>query len=122
MGRTAAMLYNAAADRGLALRWNIQELPCFTVWKNTGAVEDGYVTGLEPATNFPNFKTFERQQGRVRVLPAGASCEFKWSVEIFETAASVSKMLGEIIGLQAHARATIHRAPQAKYSNLERTK
>ena len=46
-------------------------LPCFTVWKNTAAVEDGYVTGLEPAINFPNFKSFERQQGRVKVLPAG---------------------------------------------------
>ena len=39
MGRTAALLYNAAGDRGLALRWNRNELPCFTVWRNTGAVE-----------------------------------------------------------------------------------
>jgi hypothetical protein len=39
------------AERGVALRFNRQDLPCFTVWKNTGALEDGYVTGLEPATN-----------------------------------------------------------------------
>ena len=52
-GQTLALLYNAAADRGLALRFNRNELPCFTVWKNTAAVEDGYVTGLEPATNYP---------------------------------------------------------------------
>ena len=32
-GRTLAMLYNAAADRGLALRFLHNELPCFTVWK-----------------------------------------------------------------------------------------
>ena len=57
-GRTLATLYNAAADRGLTLRFNRNELPCFTLWKNTAALEDGYVTGLEPATNYPNFKTF----------------------------------------------------------------
>src|SRR5439155_3739923 len=67
-GRTLAMLYNRAATQGIVVRFNRSELPCFTVWKNTGAVEDGYVTGLEPATNFPNFKTFERQQGRVQHL------------------------------------------------------
>src|SRR5947209_2602876 len=43
-GRTLALLYNAAADRGLAVRMNRNELPCFTVWRNTAAVEDGYVT------------------------------------------------------------------------------
>jgi len=88
------MLYNAAGDRGIALRWHRQELPCLTVWRNTAALEDGYVTGLEPATNFPNLKTFERQQGRVRLLPPGARCEFTWSIEVFDSAAGVSKMAG----------------------------
>jgi len=37
-GRTLAMLYNSAADRGLALRWNQSDLPCFTVWRNCAAV------------------------------------------------------------------------------------
>jgi hypothetical protein len=115
-GRTSAMLYNAAGDRGIALRWNQKEMPCFTVWKNTAALEDGYVTGLEPATNFPNFKSFERQQGRVRVLPPGGRCEFAWSIEVFDTAAGVSKTLAEIVALQAHGRATIHRTTQAKFS------
>jgi hypothetical protein len=115
-GRTAAMLFNAAADRGMALRFQRTELPCFTVWRNTAAIEDGYVTGLEPATNFPNFKTTERQQGRVRLLPAGGRCEFSMSIEIFDTTAGVSKMLAEIVALQAHARPTIHRTPQPKFS------
>ena len=102
--------------RGLALRWNYKELPCFTVWRNTAALEDGYVTGLEPATNFPNFKSFERQQGRLRVLPPGGRCEFNWSMEIFDTVAGVSKTLAEIVALQAHARPTIHRSPHFNFS------
>jgi hypothetical protein len=115
-GRTLAMLYNAAADRSLVVRVNRTELPCFSVWKNTAAVEDGYVTGLEPATNFPNFKTFERQQGRVRVLAPGSHWEAKWSLEVQDSAAGVADVLKEIVTLQAHSRATIHRAPQPGFS------
>jgi len=115
-GRTLAVLYNAAGDHGVALRWNRKELPCFTVWKNTAAVEDGYVTGLEPATNFPNLKTFERQQGRVQLLPPGAHWECSWSIEVFDTAAAVAKVLAEVVALQAHARPIIHNAPQQRIS------
>jgi hypothetical protein len=117
-GRTLALLYNSTADRGLALRWNRNELPCFTVWRNTAAAEDGYVTGLEPATNYPNFKSFERQQGRVRVLPPGGRWECSWSIEVFDTAAGVAKMLAEVVALQAHARPVIHPTPQPTFSAL----
>ena len=112
--RTMALLYNAAADRGCVLRWNRNELPCFTVWRNTGAVEDGYVTGLEPATNYPNFKAFERRQGRVRVLPPGGHWECSLTFEFHDNAAGVAKALSEIVTLQAHAKPIIHRTPQAR--------
>jgi Domain of unknown function (DUF4432) len=115
-GRTLAMLYNHTADRACVLRFNRQELPCFTVWKNTAAFEDGYVTGLEPATNFPNFKTFERQQGRVVQLPAGGHWETTWSIEIHDTAAAVSGILAEIVSVQSQAKAIIHRTPNPKFS------
>jgi hypothetical protein len=114
--RTLAMLYNHAADKALALRFNRQELPCFTLWKNTCALEDGYVTGLEPATNFPNHKTFERQEGRVVTLPSGGQWETTWSMEIHDTPFAVAEMLTEIVSLQSHAKALVHRTPQAKYS------
>jgi hypothetical protein len=115
-GRTLAMLYNAAADRGLVLRVNHHELPCFTVWKSTVALEDGYVTGLEPAANYPNFKTFERQQGRVPVLVPGGRWECTWSMEVHDTKSGVAEVLKEIVSLQAHAKAIIHRTPHAKFS------
>jgi hypothetical protein len=115
-GRAMALLYNSVADRGIALRWNRNELPCFTVWKNSAAVEEGYVTGLEPATNYPNFKSFERQQGRVRLLSPGGRWECSWSIEVHDTSAEVSKALGEVVALQAHARPVIHRTPQPRFS------
>lgn len=115
-GRTLAMLYNRAADRGLVVRFNRNELPCFTVWKNTAALEDGYVTGLEPATSYPNFKTFERQQGRVPQLTSGGKWQATWSLEVHDTAAAVAGVLAEIATLQAHAPAVIHRTPHPRFS------
>ena len=110
------MLYSHAADKGLVLRFNRQELPCFTVWKNTGALEDGYVTGLEPATNYPNFKTFERQQGRVMLLPPGGAWDSTWSIEVHDGAAGVAGVLAEIVSLQSQAKAVVHREPHPRFS------
>jgi hypothetical protein len=115
-GHTLAMLYNRPADRGLVLRFNRGELPCFTVWRNTAAFADGYVTGLEPATNYPNFRGFERRQGRVSLLPPGGKSSCTWSMEVQDTASGVAAVLAEIVTLQAHARAVIHRTPQPEWS------
>jgi hypothetical protein len=115
-GRSLAALTNAAADRAVVLRWNRRELPCFTVWKNTGPLADGYVTGLEPATGYPNFKTFERQQGRVKQLGAGDRWECSWSIEVYDTAAEVAAIAGEVAALQTAAPAVIHRAPRLPFS------
>jgi hypothetical protein len=49
-------------------------LPCYTLWKNTTAEPDGYVTGLEPGTNFPNPRSFETQRGRVVKLAPARRC------------------------------------------------
>jgi hypothetical protein len=117
--RALAMLYNSTADKGFVLRWNRNELPCFTIWRDSAAVEDGYVTGLEPATNFPNFKSFERQQGRVRVLPPGGKWECTLSMEVFDNSAEVAKLLSEIVALQAHVKAVIHPKPEPRFSPRE---
>ncbi|MGE3804621.1 MAG: aldose 1-epimerase family protein [Gemmataceae bacterium] len=115
-GATLALLHNAAANRGLVLRFNRNELPCFTVWKNTAAQEDGYVTGIEPATNFPNFKSFEREQGRVHVLPAGGKWSATWAIEIHDSADGVTGVRDEIAKLQATEKPVIHRQPRAGWS------
>jgi hypothetical protein len=115
-GRTLALLANAAADRGLAVRFARRELPCFVVWKNTAAAEDGYVTGLEPSTNYPNLRTFERQQGRVRLLPPGGRWEATLALDVFDTREGVAGAMAEVAKLQAQGPATVHRTPQARFS------
>ena len=64
-GQTRVLLKNADGDQGVAVGFNSNHLPYFTLWKNLVASEDGYVTGLEPATNFPNCHSDEAQAGRV---------------------------------------------------------
>jgi hypothetical protein len=115
-GHALALLCNRPADRGLVVRWRRSELPCFAVWKNTAALEDGYVTGLEPATNYPNFKSFERQQGRVKQLSPGGRWQCTWAIEVHDTAAGVAGVLTEVARLQAQAPAVVHRTPQTGYS------
>ena len=110
-GRTLALLRNAVGTLGLAVRWNVRELPCFTVWKNTAAFEDGYVTGLEPGTNFPYFKSHERERGRVKLLPPGGRWEARWSMEVVDTSASVTALAAEVAGLQRSVKPTIRRSP-----------
>lgn len=114
-GRTLALLHNAAGDKGVCVRFDLNQLPCFTVWKNCLPMEDGYVTGLEPATNFPNFKAFEREQGRVRKLAAGESWEAEWSIEVLDSANRVQKVINEIEKLQSE-KPILHRTPQATFS------
>jgi len=67
-GNTMVVLTNRNEDKAISLSYSVKELPCFTLWKNTSSLEDGYVTGLEPGTSFPNAKSFERKHGRVIVL------------------------------------------------------
>jgi hypothetical protein len=108
-------LHNAKADLGVTMRTTKAELPCFTVWKNTAALEDGYVIGLEPATNFPNFKAVERERGRVVGLLPKGRYECTLTVEILDDAASVGRAVSEIDRLQAGAKPIIHRAPQGDW-------
>ncbi|MEO1996554.1 MAG: aldose 1-epimerase family protein [Planctomycetaceae bacterium] len=73
--RTQIVLRNRAGDQGVSMAWSVSQLPYLTVWKNTGAVQDGYVTGLEPGTNYPNNRSVERRFGRVPKLKPGAKYE-----------------------------------------------
>lgn len=80
-GRAAAMLVSPDSHHAARLSWRAAELPCFTLWKNQGGLADGYVTGLEPGTNYPNPRSFEETQGRVVPLAPHASVSFDLAIE-----------------------------------------
>lgn len=116
-GPTLAILRNHAGDKAVVLRFPVAQLPCFTLWKNTGGARDGYVTGLEPATNYPNPKPVERDRGRVVRLEPSAEYVTETTLEVISGAAEVARVEAEAAALQkAHGPATVHPAPVEPFS------
>jgi hypothetical protein len=110
-GRTVALLRDRAGARGVALRYDVKQLPAFTLWKNTGGLKSGYVTGLEPGTNYPNPTPFERERGRVVKLAPGGSHLAETTLEVLATAEAVAHVEAEIGALQKLGSPTIHKGP-----------
>lgn len=115
-GRTRTLLTNAHGDKGLSIGFDKRQLPCFALWKNTAAEEDGYVTGLEPATNFPNLKGFERKQGRVVTLAPRDRHVARLEIDILATQKAVKEAEDDIASLQRGHQSRIFRDPQPKWS------
>ena len=111
----AAMLINAAGDAAMRIQYTADTLPCFVVWKNTAAEADGYVTGLEPSTNFPNPSPFEKENGRGVRLAGGGSAEFGITLQPLRGWSAVTQAEGEIL---ANHRDQVHAGPQRGWSPL----
>ena len=91
-------------------------MPCFTLWKCQQPAADGYVTGLEPGTNYPNERSFEERQGRTAALEPGASRVFELSVEVLSTAERVAAIEQEISAIAGEAPARVFERPQPGWS------
>ncbi len=113
---TLNLLRNAAGDRASLLRYSLKDFPSFTLWKNTAGKADGYVTGLEPATCYPNPRRFEREKGRVITLSAGESRTTALRIESLDTKKAVRKAEAEIRKLQTDAKRKVHPEPIPKLS------
>jgi hypothetical protein len=114
--QTATGLVNAAADKAVALRFSRVALPCFAQWKNTIPLGDGYVTGLEPGTNLPNAKPFERAAGRVVNLPPGGSWKGSLQIAVLDSAAAVADFEREVAGLADSRKCEVHNKPRSVWS------
>ena len=113
---TTAMLRAADGASALAVEFNAEQLPRFIFWKNTAAESDGYVVGLEPATNYPNPHSFEAEQGRVVTIPAGETASFRVSLHPLSDAEAVEQMSEKIRALSAQQPAEVHREPKPGWS------
>ena len=111
-GNTQTMLKNSNSNQGVTLRFNKQQLPCFTLWKNQTSAKDGYVTGLEPGTNFPNPRNFESKHNRVIQLPPQGSIQYEVQMEVHPDAASVAVSEKEINKIQGDTNPIVYEQPQ----------
>jgi hypothetical protein len=111
------LLKNAHSSQGVSMRFPKKALPHFTIWKNTVPASDGYVTGLEPATNFPNPRSFEEQQGRVVKLEPGGKARFELEIEVHGSAEAVARAEQAIAKLQSGSEPKIFKTPQPGWTS-----
>jgi hypothetical protein len=98
--QATAMLRNRTGDKAVSLTYSPDELPWLTLWKNTAALEDGYVTGIEPGTSSPANRRLERAAGRLPVLGPGESRRFHLEVRILSESTEVQAVEEAIRTLQ----------------------
>lgn len=110
-GQTVAVLQNAQGTRAASLKWSTEQLPYLTIWKNTAAVEDGYVTGIEPATGYPYNRKVERAAGRVPKLAPGKSRSFVLDVGLHRGAPAVKAAIDQVSSIQAGRPTDVQQTP-----------
>lgn len=114
--QTLVAVQDPSGMRGCVLRFSKQQMPWFILWKNPQPVSDGYVTGIEPATNLPNFRGFERQNGRVPILPPGGAYTTELVVELPENKEALARVTEDIRKLQGQGAPIVHRRPVPEFS------
>jgi len=111
-GRTLIALQNKARSRAISLAFSVKDLPYVTLWKNTNAEGEGYVTGLEPGTNFPSIRRLERAHGRVPKLAAGESHNATIDFTIHTNADETKRLAEQIATLQGDVKPVLDEAPE----------
>jgi len=115
-GRTRAVLKGADGEDGFSVCYNVNQLPCFSQWKNTPLEPDGFVTGLEPATNYPNPRSFEANEGRVVPLAAGETRRFDLQLIYHPDPESLATAERAVESLIENSTPVFHAVPRADWS------
>jgi galactose mutarotase-like enzyme len=101
-GWVSTLLENPSTEQAVAVHYQSESLPYFTLWKNTASEATGYVTGLEPGTGFPNPRSFEENQGRLVKLQPGEFRQFELSIEGISQHRRISELKQQLNNLQVH--------------------
>lgn len=111
-GWAHSLLRQADGDAGFGISFDTSTLPYFAQWKNTAGESDGYVTGMEPATGFPNTHSFEEANGRVVVLGPGQSVAHRLQLHLLRGASRVDAFETRVRQL-APAKTKVEKVPRA---------
>ena len=115
-GQGIAVLTDSDSNLAFCVRFDTCTLPWFVLWKNTQAESDGYVTGLEPCSSFPNPRMAERKGGRVTSLGSGESINFRLQFEIATQKSHVRRLLDEVTERQVATPRVVHATPKPEWS------
>jgi len=116
VGRTKVMLANKDETKAVSVSFALKELPCFTLWRNTAAIEDGYVTGLEPGTSFPNTRRFERGRNRVIKLKPKGKYRSEVTLSAHISKNEVEGSIHDIEKIRGETKPTVFNEPHGDFS------
>ncbi|MBS0969367.1 aldose 1-epimerase family protein [Nissabacter archeti] len=111
--KTVAAVVNSKGDKGAAIEFDTRQLPLLTMWKNTDTQKQGYVTGIEPGTNYAYPVTIEKEQGRVKQLQPGQSTEFVLTYSLLKDADAVKQVQQRITRIQGDEKVQVDEKPIA---------
>jgi len=109
-------LINRDDTKAVSLSFSLKELPCFTLWKNTNSIEEGYVTGLEPATFFPNTKIFKQEHNRIVNLGPKEIYKIGFDFSVHLGKEKVLKLKNKIKNLKEEIEPKVYKKPKPFYS------
>ncbi|POW57710.1 MULTISPECIES: aldose 1-epimerase family protein [Pantoea] len=112
-GKTLAAVINSKGDKGASIEFDTHQLPLLTMWKNTDTLKQGYVTGIEPGTNYAYPVTIEKEQGRVRQLQPGQSTTFELTYTLLSSASAVNATEQRIKQIQGDEQPAVEEKPIA---------
>lgn len=112
-GKTLAAVVDSKGEKGASIAFDIHQLPLLTMWKNTDTLKQGYVTGIEPGTNYAYPVTVEKEQGRVKQLQPGQSTTFELTYTLLKDAGAVSKTEQRISQIQGDEKIAVDEKPVA---------
>ncbi|MDK2633624.1 aldose 1-epimerase family protein [Pantoea stewartii subsp. indologenes] len=111
--QTVAAVVNKAGNKGASIQFDTQQLPLLTLWKNTDTLKQGYVTGIEPGTNYAYPVTIEREQKRVKQLAPGASATFDLTYTLLHNSDQVNAVEKRIQAIQGDTKIKENSTPIA---------
>ncbi len=110
-GRTLAVLHNKAGDIGVAVGYNVKQLPVLTVWKNTDTRKQGYVTGIEPGTSYAYNTKYQRSLGLVPSIQPGETKSFDLTYTLLRSKADTDQALKEVAQIQGDRETELRMEP-----------
>ena len=109
-------MINRDDTKAVSLSFSLKELPRFTLWKNTNSIEEGYVTGLEPATFFPNTKIFKQEHNRIVNLGPKEIYKIGLDFSVHLGKEKVLKLKNKIKNLKEEIEPKVYKKPKPFYS------
>jgi len=99
-GQTLTVLHNKAGSLGVAVGFNTQTLPVFSLWKNTDTQGQGYVTGLEPGTSFSYNRRYQRPLNLVPKIGPNETRQFSISYSLLADKPAVDQAVESVKRIQ----------------------